>query len=187
VKVDKEGKLSFKWKTKKVQTQLVGKHYLPNIQAAMTVALDLGLSKEMIIKALESFIPNTSFIHSRILESGAVCIDDGGTSNPKGFSAAIDLAKSLPQKRKVLISAGIVDLGEEAAHVHETLAKEAQGVFESVIYVGVDGFSQFEKVFSEHMITEREKVEKCIQLAEKDTVFLIEGKIPKWLEALLSK
>ncbi len=185
ITVDREGKLSFSWRLKLIQTKLVGKHYIPNIQAAIAVSLELGLSEDVIAAGLESFEPNTSFVRSRVLSSGALLIDDGGTSNPKGFSAAIELVKSLPQPRKILISGGIVDLGKEAEHVHQDLATQAKQVFQSVAYVGMDGHTEFNSAFAEQFVTDQEKVKELIHSAKNDSVILVEGKIPKWTEAEL--
>lgn len=185
IQVNDQAKLSFGWQQRLISTEIVGKHYIPNIQAAIAVAIELGLSDEMIVNGLSSFQPNDSFIHSKVLANGAVYIDDGATSNPKGFSAAIELMKELPESQKILLTAGIVDLGQEAESVHQRLANEAKQVFQVVAYVGVDGHNEFETAFGDQLLRDKEKIIELIKSAKIGTAILAEGWMPKWLDEIL--
>ncbi len=182
---DQMGKLHFGWKEKLIHTQLVGLHYVVNVQAAIAVAQEMGMTDDEIIRGIESFEPNASFVRSSLLASGALLIDDGGTSNPKGFLAAIELAKEIHRSPRILITSGIVDLGEKSSTVHLDLAKAAAAVFEQVLYVGIDGLAEFEKEFDQKIISEQYEIELALKRLDANTVVVVEGRIPKWVENAL--
>ncbi len=180
--LDDHGQLVIVWDNKVIHTQLLGLHYAINIQGVIAVAKCLGLRPDEIAYGLESFLPNALFVQSRTLGSGTVVIDDGGTSNPKGFMAAMELVSHLKQTHKILFTSGIVDLAEESAKVHDELAQRAKKLFEAVVYLGVEGQTEFKNVFGEQCFTEREQLEKLLSAANADTLLLIEGRMPKWLK-----
>jgi UDP-N-acetylmuramoyl-tripeptide--D-alanyl-D-alanine ligase len=179
------GELEFMWNDKEVHTHLIGKHYRVNIQGVIAVAKELGMSDEEVISALESFVPNSSFVRSQKLVSGALLIDDGGTSNPKGFAAAIELAEAIKKTNKILFTSGIVDLGDKSAAVHKELATAAKKVFSQVVHLGVDGQAEFAEVFAENLITQETDIVPVLAQIDKNTLILIEGKIPKSLETAI--
>jgi UDP-N-acetylmuramoyl-tripeptide--D-alanyl-D-alanine ligase len=179
------GELSFIWQKNKIETKLVGKHYLPNAQAAAVVAQELGMSEQEIISGFKTFRPNSSFILSSQNVAGATVINDGGTSNPKGFEAAIELMKEMSAEKSILISGGIVDLGSESSAVHLALATAAQKVFTTVCYLGNDGKAEFKQVFGEQLLDDEESIRKALVNIDSTTTILIEGKVPQWVERIL--
>jgi len=182
VQLNDAGELFFQWENRHVVTKIVGRHYVVNIQAAIAVALAQDLEKEEIIQALESFTPNASFVRNFSLKCETLLIDDGGTSNPKGFAAAIDLANELKKKQKILVTGGIVDLGDESRAVHKELAEKAANVFDKVVYSGVDGQTEFQAVFGENLLNEKGAVGELLKMCDAETLIVIEGRIPKWLD-----
>jgi len=184
-KINAQGQLSFTWEGEVVQTQLIGAHYLPNILAVLTVGQHLGLSKEQLVTGLTSFVPSSSFVCSQVLSSGALLIDDGGTSNPKGFMAAIELARALSQQKKILVCSGIVDLGTETSAVHQELAQLAQECFDAVLYLGEEGRVEFSAVFDDRLLNEEQFQTQFRPKFDSQTLILIEGRIPKALENVL--
>lgn len=179
IKINHEGKLSFTWKNRDVHTNLIGKHYIINVLAAITISRHLGLNKNQIISAIESFVASENFVQVKKLKSGALIIDDSGTSNPRGFAAAIDIAKDIEKKKKLLIFSGIVDLGKESQEIHESLAKDAEKVFSLVLYSGQEGKEEFRNVFKDKFIEEESEIFKNVEEINKDTLLLVEGRIPK--------
>ena len=60
-------------------------------------------------------------------------INDSYNSNPDGFAAAIALAKTIPARKKILISPGIIELGPASEAVHARLRIAAKAVFDQVL------------------------------------------------------
>lgn len=172
-----DGGLIIEWQQSKIHTQLIGIHYLETIQAVIAVARMLGLKPNDIQKQIQSFVPSPNFIQSKSLKNGALLIDDGKTSNQAGFEAVIELAKSIKQKKKILLSSGIVDLGEQSTQIHLQLAQQAKTIFNTVLYVGTDGAEAFKQIFNKHCFTKDQDLQLALKQLDKDSLLLIEGKI----------
>lgn len=186
VKVDRLGQLVISWQGKKMKTKLIGRQYVVNLQAAFLVSQELGLTSAEIQSAAESFVPNDSFILGSMLRTGAYLIDDGGTSNPMGFAAALELIGELPYARKILVTAGMIDLGEESRQIHFQLAKRAKELGLTVVHVGIDGLDEFAEVFEQELVKDLSAAQVLLAHTNEDTVVLLEGKVPKILETQLS-
>lgn len=175
------GNLIVQFAGKKITTHLVGLHYIDAVKTVVRIALDLGLQEQEIIHSLESFMPTTGFTKVVLLQNAATCIDDGGTSNPVGFKAVLNLAASIKAKRKILLTSGIVDLGEKSDKIHAELAKKANSVVDEVWYVGSVGREKFQEEFSEKCISDQNAIlKKLAELVSTDLV-VIEGRMPGWL------
>jgi UDP-N-acetylmuramoyl-tripeptide--D-alanyl-D-alanine ligase len=183
--LNERGELSFVWQKKLVQTKLVGRQYLVNVQGVIAAACAMGLDAAEIFQGLQSFVPSSAYVLTRQLQTGAIFIDDGGTSNPKGFASAIDLAKELTRSQNILFCSGIVDLGSESRQVHVDLATHAKSVFQTVVYLGSDGQKEFLEVFGKSLLTTSEEVDALLATINANSLLLIEGRMPKWLTARL--
>lgn len=183
----KDGHLSFTLKDTKVVTKLVGYRYLTIVQAGIAVARKLGLTWEEIIKSLQTFEPPLFFV--RLFEHSQKfwLLDDGRTTNPMAFFDVIDLAQEIIDKRKIkgkkiLITSGIIDLGEESNEIHLKLAKKAKMVFTDVIYTGNPGKGQFAKAFANKVISEKNDIEHMLNSLGQQDFVVVEGWIPLWLQ-----
>jgi UDP-N-acetylmuramoyl-tripeptide--D-alanyl-D-alanine ligase len=180
--LDATGKLTFYLAAEHVQTQLVGMHYLEAIALAVTVARSEGISNMTIIKALETFRPGEYMTTSYQLKNGALVIDDGGTSNPTGFIAALNLAKKLNKNRQLtLISPGIVDLGAESAKIHREIAEMGREEAQKILHVGQDGKQQFQALFKSDYYDDQEVIVDILSRLNEESLLLIEGRMPGWV------
>jgi UDP-N-acetylmuramoyl-tripeptide--D-alanyl-D-alanine ligase len=185
VRINEEGKLQFSWNNFQVKTQLIGAHYIEVIHLVIVTSLDLGLKKEDIVRALESFSPEEKFVYSYTLTNGARVVDDGDTSNPKGFEAMINLAKKIKADKKILVASGIVDLGKESSNIHTALATKARKSFNTVVYVGDAGKEDFKQVFTEDLLTTDLQLQEIITSLSSNDLIILEGRIPAWAQEYL--
>ncbi|MEA2056444.1 MAG: UDP-N-acetylmuramoyl-tripeptide--D-alanyl-D-alanine ligase [Patescibacteria group bacterium] len=190
-KLNKLGQLSFVWKKQKIKTYLIGKQYLQAIKATISVAQFLQVSEEKIRQGISNFEPPDYFIQSQLLESGLRVIDDGCTSNPQGFRAMISLLADLKADYEWvgLLTAGLVDLGDESEQIHHDLAQQAGKVFDEVWYVGWPGLTQFKKVFSEEKRFFYEGIDEIMSRIEQlpeNGILLIEGRVPQVIRKYLA-
>ena len=180
--LDPQGKLSFSWKDKVIKTQLVGKHYLEIVAGSIAVAQHLGLTHQQIMDRLSSFKPTSNFISSSPTSTGALIINDGLTTNPAGFKAALDLVKDIKRDKKViLVTGGIVDLGHQEKEIHLKLAQAGAQFVDQVWYFGLVGKPQFNQVFAGKVIDSEEAIKEKITQLSQDDLVLLEGKQPLWL------
>lgn len=190
VSLDARGQLSFAWDNFFIQTKLVGQHYLSNLKLAIAIGKAFQIPKEKIVEALIRFETNPMMISVKNNSLGALIVDDGKTSNPTGFKAALDLLQELATKNNVsevfLITAGIVDLGEKEIEIHQELAKAAKKAIGRVYYLGVSGLTEFLREFGEDCLTDQAEIKKLLGLASAKQLYLIEGRVPKWVYEILN-
>ena len=185
------GELGFNWQSHSVQTQLIGQQYVATVALAIEVAKYFGLSDEEITAGLSSFVPNVAFISQYQTQTGLNVIDDGKTSNPAGFKAALELltyikTKTAPRK-SLLITSGIVDLGKESHRIHQELASAAKLGVDQVLYTGQDGLEEFKSVFNADCIFQPDEIKKILTQTSSADLLLIEGSVPGWIQPLLNR
>ena len=84
---------------------MLGKHNILNAAAAITVALDEGISYEGIKQALEKFIVierRFQLISEKVFEKDIILIDDYG-HHPEELSVSINTVKEVWPSRKLLV------------------------------------------------------------------------------------
>ncbi len=94
------------------RTKLLGKHNILNILGGAAIASVLGLSLNEIkrgISNLETVEHRLQLIDNGL---GILVIDDAFNSNPDGAKAALDVLNSFTDKRKIIVTPGMVELGD---------------------------------------------------------------------------
>ena len=97
------------------QTKLLGEFNAINISLACVVAKKLGVKVEEIKNVVKNLKPTLHRLSLSKLKNGAVIIDDSFNSNPEGAKFACNVLKSFNKKHKVVITCGMVELGEKQA------------------------------------------------------------------------
>lgn len=180
--IDESGKLVINFADKKVPTNLVGMQYAAQVSLCFLLGESFGVGRELILKVLSEFMPNSNFIRRFELQNGATVIDDGGSSNPVGFKTALALIMPLKFERKILLTAGIVDLGERSKAIHLELAKIAGRCVSEVWYLGEVGEVEFIAEFESRVITDRQIIVQRMRELTSADLLLIEGRMPGWLK-----
>lgn len=175
-----EGRLVVSIADQLIHTQLIGLQYCEAVIACWRIGQSLGVSNEQVADALRNFVPTEQFTRSYRSKQGAIVIDDGGSTNPAGFAASMQLADAVEAKTKILVTAGIVDLGSMSDSIHGALAAQARDFFEHVYYLGSDGRSAFQNVFSSACLTDKQAVLSHLRQCKPETLILLEGRMPGW-------
>lgn len=116
-----------KKKTIKVDSGLLGRHQVAPLALAAALADELGLK----IKDIEAGLAKTSPYEHRMQPRqllGAWIIDDTYNGSLEGMKAGLELLADLPAKRKIYITPGLVDQGEETKRVHLEIGKKISQV-----------------------------------------------------------
>jgi UDP-N-acetylmuramoyl-tripeptide--D-alanyl-D-alanine ligase len=105
-----------------LHSYLLGRHMIGPLALAAKIALDLGMAKEEVEAAVAQ---TKSFEHRMQPRSvgGGWIIDDTYNGNLEGFRAGLALLKELPAKRKMYVTPGLVDQGEETERVHAEIGR----------------------------------------------------------------
>jgi UDP-N-acetylmuramoyl-tripeptide--D-alanyl-D-alanine ligase len=120
-----------------VRTRLLGRHNVANLLAAAVVGTSLDLPLEAIARSLARVSPPAHRL-SPILnrQAGIVVIDDAYNSNPVGAAAALEVLASHQAERRLLVTPGMVELGEREAEENERFGTQAAAVCDLVVLVG---------------------------------------------------
>ena len=125
--------------TIEITTKLLGKHNVSNILAAIGVSLHCGMTLNEIQTALSDLEPVPHRLQLTDGVAGVTVIDDSFNSNPEGAKAALEVLTdfySEKQGKKVLVTPGMVELGEREYDENRHFGSEAAKVCDLVILVG---------------------------------------------------
>lgn len=117
------------------KTPLLGRPALSNVLGAFTMACALGAEPTFAVACMGNLPPVDNRL---VLDKGSKVsyLRDAYNSNPTGFEAALDVLKQLPATRRVLITPGMIELGDMQFEENKRLARMAGSVCDLVYVVG---------------------------------------------------
>ncbi len=119
----------------RVRCSLFGRHQADNIGMAILVAEYLGLTKEQIVAGVES----VKAVEHRLevkKEGQRIMLDDSYNCNIVGAKNALEVLGQYEDYEKIVITPGIVELGEDNELYNEKLGALIGEVADKVIVVG---------------------------------------------------
>lgn len=189
IKVTKEGS-TFTIVTKDgefpCKTKLLGEHNVQNIVGCVAIAKYLGLTQEQIQRGIAKLEPVEHRLQLLPTQNGTTVIDDAFNSNPVGSKMALDVIRQF-EGRKIIITPGMVELGEQEEMYNKEFGKQMAEVVNIAILVGrkqtepiVAGLK--EKKFQEMNLyvvnTLEEASAQLGKLTKKGDVILFENDLP---------
>lgn len=120
----------------KCNTKLLGKHNILNILAGASVAHVLGLNLTQIKSGIEKICPVKHRLELINSNFGVLVIDDAFNSNPDGASCALDVLSQFKDKRKIIVTPGMVELGSIENFENEKFGEKISSICDIVILVG---------------------------------------------------
>ncbi|MBL3588774.1 MAG: UDP-N-acetylmuramoyl-tripeptide--D-alanyl-D-alanine ligase [gamma proteobacterium endosymbiont of Lamellibrachia anaximandri] len=121
-----------------LETRLLGKNNIYNIVSAVAVAMELGVPENRIKATVRSLQPAPHRLNVKKSAAGITIVDDAFSSNPMGARAALDVLREIEGNRKVLITPGMVELGETEAEENRLLGAYAASRCDYAILVGIE-------------------------------------------------
>jgi UDP-N-acetylmuramoyl-tripeptide--D-alanyl-D-alanine ligase len=168
-------------------TQLLGAHNIDNMLGAIAIALDLGVPVRDIHRALKDMKPVQHRLSSYRAGGGWLVLDDAFNSNPTGSSNALEVLKAIEGGKKLIMTPGMIELGDEQDALNERFGEKIAGVCDDVILVGPKRTAPIARGirsmgFPEerlHIVKNlKEGFEMVQQLAGPGDVLLIENDLP---------
>jgi len=128
----------FRGEKRAVHLRLMGRHNVMNALAAIAVGTRAGISLDECCVALETMRPTEK--RGDIVEfHGARLINDTYNSNPKALESMVQALKKTEAKRRIVVAGEMLELGPDAAKLHEACGAAMKGVD---VVVGVRGFAK---------------------------------------------
>jgi len=168
-------------------TRLLGLHSVSDILAAAAMAHILGVSDNDIKFAIGSLKPTEHRLELKTYINGSLLIDDAYNSNPEGCLEAVRVLGAFDGKKKVIITPGLIELGNREYDCNYALGLEATKYCDVIILVGKNrskpmmdaiNATDFDKnnVFVASSFSEAMEIYK--PMANKDSVVLLENDLP---------
>ena len=120
----------------KITCKLLGRHNITNILGAVAVALDLGVDEKQIRFALSSVKAPAHRLELKSFVNGSLLIDDAYNSNPVGCIEAVNVLGSFEDKKKIIVTPGLVELGDKEYECNYNLGKASAEKCDVIILVG---------------------------------------------------
>ncbi|MDI6890488.1 MAG: UDP-N-acetylmuramoyl-tripeptide--D-alanyl-D-alanine ligase [Thermodesulfovibrionales bacterium] len=116
--------------------KLLSKHNVYNILAAATVALECRMSLNEIAEAIQMLEPSPHRLQLIRGAGGVIVIDDAFNANPVGAKMALEVLSEFKGGRKVLVTPGLVELGEREYEENKQIGIAAAKVCDFVFLIG---------------------------------------------------
>lgn len=132
------------------EVPLFGINHGKNVALAFAAACTLGIAPEMVLTALKSTPQIAHRLEVKTQAQGKITlIDDAYNSNPRGFAAALELLDGLRQSsgRRILVTPGIVELGEVHEAEHARLGTLALRYVDVVLAIAPERIRSFVEAF----------------------------------------
>lgn len=168
-------------------TKLIGRHNVLNIVGAIAVCHEMGIALSELkgqVRKLEG-VPHRLELSEK---NGATIIDDAYNSNPSGAKAALE-ALSLFDGYKILVTPGMVELGEKQDELNRSFGKNASEVCDYVVLVGqkqavpikaglLDGGYDENKIFVANTINDALTHVYALSSGGRKKIILLENDLP---------
>ncbi len=118
-----------------VETRLLGEHNIRNILLCCATAKYLGLTPMQIARGIAQLQPVEHRLQLLKTPGGVTIIDDAFNTNPRGCRAALHVLRDFPGRR-VIVTPGMVEMGEEEARFNFDFGKEMAACVDLAILVG---------------------------------------------------
>jgi UDP-N-acetylmuramoyl-tripeptide--D-alanyl-D-alanine ligase len=120
-----------------VSAGLLGRHNVLNLLAAAAVGRVLEIDPARIAEGLAQVrAPDHRLQPIANARAGVVVIDDAYNSNPDGAAAALQVLGEHPAARRLLVTPGMVELGELESELNRRFGEQAGAVCDIAILVG---------------------------------------------------
>jgi len=179
--------LEFKDFSFSLSTKLLGQHNILNIAGAAAVALSLGVEPKDIQFAVASLKPTEHRLEMKNSINRSLLIDDAYNANPEGSIEAVNVLSSFEGMTKVIITPGLIELGEKEYDANFNLGKAAAEKCDVIILVGknrskplADGVksTDFDDKNLYTASSFKEAMEIYGKFADNNTVVLLENDLP---------
>ena len=160
---------------------------LPHIEKALTKEIKNIVTEEEIIRGIRVLKPVTHRLELKRNANGSIIIDDAYNSNVKGAQMALEVLNSFKDMKKVLITPGIVDLGDKTEIYNKQFGKQAAKNSDYIILVGEKQAKPIMEGIKEEQYEEKnvfvasnlsEAIKKMNEMIDGNTVVLFENDLP---------
>lgn len=176
---------------KKIRLPLASQGLLSSAVAAAAIAYVVKQPAEKIAARLTTLkpFPRTMQVYQGL--HGATIIDDSYSANEAGVINAIEHLKKFSQPDKRMVLAPLIELGEQASHVHRRIGATFKNIQVKIIVTGQQYQKEMQAAAGPHadiqFMTDPQKIlaQVTTNISNK-TAILLEGRIPDLIRQKLT-
>ena len=165
-----------------ISAPVIGVHNSLNIAPAILIGSFLNLTDQEIIKACDKLK-----LPPRVLQAYAygksLILDDSYNANPEGFSAALNVLAGYRGRKKIVITRGMLELGQSSRSWHEIIGKKIGQTADELIIISEDSASDLKKNAGDIKIIIEINPEKLLEIIKNfksdNCVILLENRLPE--------
>lgn len=117
------------------KTKLLGEHNIENILMAVALSYKLGVALPQIVKALKGLNAIPHRLELIKASNGVTILDDSFNASVEGSNSALKVLSMFKSGKKVVMTPGLVELGDEDRKENYEFAKRIAKVADKVIVV----------------------------------------------------
>ena len=116
-------------------TKILGEHNIQNILCSAGLALKMGVNIKQVLEVIENLQSAEHRLELKKLDNNVLIIDDSFNSNIQGTAVALKTLKLFNDRRKIVVTPGLVELGKREKIENIELGKRIADVADIVILV----------------------------------------------------
>lgn len=168
---------------------LSGTHFLENLTAAILVARLKGIAWSSIASAVKNISLSERTMKVYDLSPNFILIDNSYNSNPHGFEAALEYLKFFKNYKKIVVTSGIIELGNMSYDIHKQIGEKMSSVADQVYLTNPHFYKPLrdglKKSINLTLINDSFALRRTSE--KRKAVLLIQGRIPEKIKQSLFK
>lgn len=170
-----------------VKTKLFGLHNINNLLLCVALAVKMGLTRDELIRGLARIMPVEHRLQLIQAENEVTIIDDAYNASIEGSQRALQVLAMWKDRRKIVITPGLVELGTMERLANYNLGQEIAGVADIVIIMNKVHYLSvkqglLDKGFDESKIYNTDNMDNTVkllgELMQPHDVILWENDLP---------
>lgn len=118
-----------------LETSLLGRYSLGLISAAALVAEHLKFTPDEIKTGVAALQPIPHRLYPNKAGDNTLIIDDSYNGNPAGAKEAIEVLGRFPNRRKIYVTPGLVEVGDKTEAIHKDIGRRLAAVADQVVLI----------------------------------------------------
>jgi UDP-N-acetylmuramoyl-tripeptide--D-alanyl-D-alanine ligase len=119
-----------------IRTQLIGRHWLPPVLAALASGLTLGVAPSAISSAILDMPPFPARLSAFTIPGGAIILRDDYSASIESLNVDFEILRSIQLARRFLVLTDFSDSGQNRKKRLRYLAKEAAQCVDHIVIIG---------------------------------------------------
>ena len=171
--------------------EVIGEGVVQSLVASLATvrAISKDIPITVMRKAIASRPATPGRMHILGGKNGSVIIDDSYNASPIAMEKALQTLSMVDKKKKIAILGVMAEIGDERDSIHKRIGEVLGETVDTAFIVGDANYGNKENILYEK--DHKKIIEKCLEIADKDTVFLCKGsqvsRVEKIVKGLISE